>query len=494
MASTRITTVPSWSAPERRIADAVRVAAFVLAVLLVEAVVARGVTSTEGISRPILLLAGVGAVAFVLRFPLPTALVLFGLTDFIFYPTFFAFELGPLSIRPHELALVGLLFLAAVRPKRQTWGGAPGLALAAFLGLVALAGALAVADGRAPLTDVFNWGRPFAMLTFFYVVVRLFPEPRERRLLLTGGAAIAAVAGVVALMVALGAGFGETLSGGGETIVKEEEGAGGLLRVRLAGLSMAYALFWFVVVRLVTAKHGRRMGWGLALAGMALAIAISFNRNMWLGLIAGLILMMVIGGPFVRSRLSAAIAVSLGAIVLLASFGSATDSRVLEPVVQRGSTLFNPRKVQQSSSLTDRDREQRVAWPAAQRHLVTGIGPGVDFGVYNFDFVGPHSVKVEPQLFLHNQYLYLLLICGIPGLVAFLLFLGIPIVRSFRRVPIDPAVTACGVGIAMIMISSIVAIYFSVEDMTTVLGLLAGVIVADFEGPAADGLESGLAP
>jgi O-antigen ligase len=227
---------------------------------------------------------------------------------------------------------------------------------------------------------------------------------------------------------------------------------------------------------------------------MVLAISISFNRNMWLGLIAGLILMMVIGGPFVRSRLGAAIAVSLGAIVLLASFGSATDSRVLEPVVQRGSTLFNPRKVQQSSSLTDRDREQRVAWPAAQRHLVTGIGPGVDFGVYNFDFVGPHSVKVEPQLFLHNQYLYLLLICGIPGLLAFLLFLGIPIARSFRRVPIDPAVTACGVGIAMIMISSIVAIYFSVEDMTTVLGLLAGVIVADFEGPAADGLESGLAP
>lgn len=492
MASTRTITVPSWSAPGRRIPDAARVAAFVLAALLVELVVARGVTSTDGISRPIVLLAGVGAAAFVLRFPLPTALIFFGLTDFIFYPTFFAFELGPLSIRPHELALVGLLFLAAVRPKRQTWGGAPGLALAAFLAMLALAGSLAVADGRAPLTDVFNWARPFALLTFFYVVVRLFPEARERRLLLTGGVAIAAAAGVVALVVALGAGFGETLSGGGETIVKEEEGAGGLLRVRLAGLSMAYGLFWFAMVRLVTAPRGNRLGWGLALAGMSLAIAISFNRNMWLGLIAGLVLMMVVAGPFVRSRLSAAIAVSIAGIVLLASFGSATDSRVLEPVVQRGSTLFNPRKVQQSSSLSDREQEQRVAWPKAQRNLVTGIGPGVDFGVYNLDFVGPHSVKVEPQLFLHNQYLYLLLICGIPGLMAFLSFLVVPVVRAFRRAPTDPVITACGVGIVMIMISSIVAIYFSVEDMTTVLGLLAGVIVADFEGPAADGRGSGL--
>ena len=65
--------------------------------------------------------------------------------------------------------------------------------------------------------------------------------------------------------------------------------------------------------------------------------------------------------------------------------------------------------------------------------------------------------------------------------------------RSFRRAPIDPAITACGVGIAMIMISSVVAIYFSVEDMTAVLGLLAGVIVADLDGRASEGLDSGLA-
>lgn len=491
MASTRTTTVPSWLAAVRLPPDAARLAGFFAAALLLELVVARG-AAAGGMSRPILLLAGIGASAFVLRFPIATALALFCLTDFIFYPTFFAFEIGPLSIRPHELALFGLLFLAAVRPKRQTWGGAAGLALAAFLAMLALAGGLALLDGRAPLTDIFNWARPFALLTLFYVVVRLFPEPRERRLLLTGGVVIAAVAGVIALFVALGAGFGDTLSGGGETIIKEEEGAAGLLRVRLSGLSMAYALFWFAVVRLLSAGRGTRLGWALGLAGMALAIAISFNRNMWLGLIAGLILMMVVGGPRVRNRLTAAIVVFLAGIVLLASLGSATDNPVLKPVVQRGSTLFNPSKVEQSKSLTNRSLETRVAWPKAQRHALTGIGPGVDFGVYNFDFVGPHSVKVETQLFLHNQYLYLLLICGLPGLVAFLLFLAIPLGQAFRRTPTDPAVTACGVGIAMIMISAIVAIYFSVEDMTTALGLLTGVIVADHQGRAADAADSGL--
>ena len=121
-----------------------------------------------------------------------------------------------------------------------------------------------------------------------------------------------------------------------------------------------------------------------------------------------------------------------------------------------------------------------------------GIGPGVEFGVFNYEFAGPHSIKAEPQLFLHNQYLYLLLIVGLPGTIAFLLFLLIPMVRSFRRTPRDPAITACGVGIAMILISSVVAIYFSVEDMTAVLGLLTGVIVADSEVRVADRLDSGL--
>jgi O-antigen ligase len=491
VASTRTTTIPTWPEAAHRLPDAARLAALVLAALALEALLARGVAG-EGLSQPILLFAGVAAVTFVLRFPMATALVLLGLTDFLFYPTFFAFELGPLSVRPHELALIGLLFLSVVRPQRRSWGGGAGFALAAFLGILLTAGALAVSDGRAPLTDVFSWGRPFVLLTFFYVVVRLFPRPEQRRLLLSGAAVLAAVAGVVALFVALGAGIGDTLKGSGETILKEEEGAAGLLRVRLAGLSAAYALFWYVAVRAAAPKARRRAGWVLVLAGMALAIAISFNRNMWLGLIAGLALMMVVGGPFVRSRLTVALAVSVAAIALIGTFGSATESRVLDPVVQRGSTLLNPGKVEASNSLSDRERETRIAWPKAQENAVIGIGPGVNFGVYNFEFAGPHSIKVETQLFLHNQYLYLLLICGLPGLIAFLFFLGIPVVRSFRRVPTDPAITACGVGIAMIMISSIVAIYFSVEDMTAILGLLAGVIVADHEGQAPDRLSSGL--
>jgi O-antigen ligase len=445
-----------------------------------------------GISKFLLLFGAVMAVAFVFRFPLATSLIFLGFTDFIFHSTFFSYEVGPLNVRPHEVALALLLALAVLRPARRTWGGLPGLALALFLALITLSGLIALYEGKAPLTDVFNAARSFVPLTVFFVIVRLFPGTEQRRTLLTGAAVIAAAAGVVSVLVALGWGLGDELKGEGSQIVREEKGLPGLLRVRLAGLSLGYALFWYAVVRVAAAPKGRRFGWTLILALIGSAIAVSFNRNMWVGLVCGLVLMLVLGGPIFRARLVTALAVAAGGIALLATLGSTAESRVLDPVVKRGETLFSPQQISQESSLTDREQETKTAWRTAQRNLQLGVGPGVPFGVANLEFVGPRSVMVEQQLFLHNQYLYLLLIGGIPGLIAFIAFLGVPMARSATRVPRDPAVLACGVGIAMIMVSSIVAIYFSVEDMTAVLGLLTGVLVADHEGEGVHGRPSGL--
>jgi O-antigen ligase len=489
-------TVPTWPTAAQRLAELLKVAGFALAVMAIEAILAHGVVGPQ-ISRFVFLFVGLFAVAFVFRFPMATALVLLGLTDFIFFPTFFAYQVGPLSIRPHELALAGLLVVAALRPAKRTWGGTSGAALAIFLAMVVLSAALAVAGGRASLTDAFNWARPLALLTFFYVVVRLFPAVEQRRVLLTGAAVLAAVTGVIALMVALGAGFSHALQEAGGNTVTQEEGFGQVERVRLAGLSAGYALFWFTVVQIVSKRGTPRTLWSFLLAGIALDIVVSFNRNMWLGIVIGLVLMAIVGGSMVRNRLAVAVAVAVASITLFVTFGtSSTNSHVVEPILQRGETLFNPSKTSQESSLQDRARETDKAWEAAQHHLLLGVGAGAGFGVLSNVPISSGSFIIgftqTPQLFLHNQYLYLLLISGIPGLIAFLVFLGVPLAHSVRRRPRDPPITALGVGLALIMISSVVAIYFTVEDMTAVLGLLTGVIMADFESRAADGRSSGL--
>jgi O-antigen ligase len=170
----------------------------------------------------------------------------------------------------------------------------------------------------------------------------------------------------------------------------------------------------------------------------------------------------------------------------------------VQPIVKRGATLLNPAETRKESSLEDRARESSAAWREARDNVLIGVGAGTPFGLYSTELISSGSFVIGttqvPQLFLHNQYLYLLLIAGLPGLIAFVLFLGLPAVRAFQRPQRDPAITSLGVGILMIMISSVVAIYFTVDDMTAILGLLAGAIVADSEGPAAGGEPSGLTP
>jgi len=475
-----------------RPADYLKVSAFAAGVLLVEAILARGAAAPQ-LSKFILLFLAVVGIAFVFRFPLATALALLALSDFLFHPTFFALSVGALDVRPHEVALGALLLVALVRPESRTWGGVTGAALAIFLLAIAVSGTLAFVGDAAPLTDVFNWARPLGLLTFFYVVVRLFPNPRQRGLLLVGAAVLAAATGVVALMISLGAGFGDSLQEAGGNTVREQEGAGSIDRVRLAGLSLGYALFWYAAVKLVSARGLRRLGWAAVLGGISLDIVVSFNRNMWFGLAIGFGLMTAMGGALVRSRLVAALAVGVAGIALFVVFGSsAANNQVVTPVVQRGATILNPKEVAGESSFEEREQETKVAWRTARENPLFGVGAGAPFGILTTHQIGPHSFERTPRLFLHNQYLYLLLIAGIPGLLAFLVFLGVPLARSFRRTPADPAIAACGVAIAMIMISSVVAIYFTVEDMTAVLGLLTGVLVADAEGRAPLGEDSGL--
>ena len=496
MPGTPITTAPNLPTAQTRSGKALRVGAFALVVLALEVVLAHGLVGPQ-ISKLVLLFVGVYIVAAILRFPLATAIAFLAFTDFIFYPTFFAPQVGPVTIHPNEVCVALLLVLAIARPKARTFGGVGGKALAIFLAVVVVSATIAYKSGNVSLTEAFNWSRPFFSLCFFWVVIRLFPSDEDRRTLLLGGAILAAATGVVALVVATGASFGEQLQGPGEQIIKQEGGLGSLKRVRLAGLSAGYTLFWYVAVQ-AAARIGRpRLGWLLLLAGIFLDIAVSLNRNMWIGLTVGLLLMILAGGVMIRARFANALGVVIAIVLLLFAFGSATSNdQIAKPLIERGETLFHPQKTASSSSLQERGTETEEAWQTIQEHPVLGVGAGADFGVTHqavtFGSTGTVSVKTEEQLFLHDQYLYLLLLGGPIALISFVVFLGSAVRQAWTRAPRDPAITACGVGIVLVMLSAVVAIYFSSDDMTAMLGLLAGVIFADSTGRGGEGLSSGL--
>lgn len=490
--------IPSISAPIRlrsalQSPDLARTVGFGAIVLVLELVLAHALIAPQ-VSKIVLLFLAVVFAAVILRFPMATALVFLVLTDFIFYPTAFAKEVGPISLRAHDIALVLLLGLAIIKPKRRTWGGTTGGALLVFLVLVVLSDVIALQRGTN-FHEAITWGRPLFLLTLFYVVVRLFPSVEQRKTLLLGAAVIGAATGVVALAASTGGGLASALKKAAPETIRISEGEGSIDRVRLPGLSIGYGVFWYAVTQIVAKRGSARWGWSFLLGGIALDIIVSFNRNMWIGVLVGLLLMAAFGGTFLRGRLAAGVGVVIALVAVVVIFGGpTTNSKVVQPVVERGSTLLSPGKTSKESSLTERERETTVALKTAQANPVIGVGAGSPFGMMTREtnsssFTG---YVLIPQLFLHNQYLYLVLISGIPGLIAFLLFLLTPIVSALRRVPRDPAIAACGIGIAMIMLSAVVAIYFTVENMTAVLGLLTGVIVADREDRAASELSSGL--
>ncbi len=453
--------------------EAGRLASLAALVVLTEAVLAAAIVVPRvSVLAKLAFLAAV--VAVVLRWPMVAVTAVLAGAASVVSPAVLTLSMGPLDLRGYELALGALLLVAVLVPRRRSWGGWPGGLLAAFLAAVGLGTALAVLDGRTDLSTGYNWARGFAPLLLFYAIVRLFPDEAQVHRLLTVGAALGALSGLVALMIAGGAQLDWLFAGAADQFV--DPGGGAIPRLRLPGVALAYGLLWYAGSRTLATTGRSRLGWTLAAMGMVASVALSFNRNMWIGAVFGLALLLVLGGGRLRRGLVVALVagVSVASVVLLVGLEHGGGSP-LQPVIARGETLLDPGAVARSGSLQARFSENERAWAAFTQHPLTGIGAGASFGVFFHDDVNG-AVRRMDQLFLHNQYLYLLLIGGVPALLAFLGFLAGVLGAAWRRV--GEHVVPCVVGLAMILLSAVVMISFADSNMATALALLAGALVA----------------
>ena len=133
------------------------------------------------------------------------------------------------------------------------------------------------------------------------------------------------------------------------------------------------------VVQIAHRGNAPATGGRLLLGGIGIDIVVSFNRNMWLGLIFGAVLMAVFGGCVVRNRMAAGAAVVVGErVTLFVVFGSSRPTTsVVAAAPQTRSDDLQPRK--------NRHRKARyrtgpwrpsTAWKTAQDHLLLGVGAG----------------------------------------------------------------------------------------------------------------------
>jgi O-antigen ligase len=187
---------------------------------------------------------------------------------------------------------------------------------------------------------------------------------------------------------------------------------------------------------------------------------------------------MVLAGPRVRGRLVVGVLLAgVAAIGTLSLPNKVASSEQLGLILQRATTLLSPQHIGQESSLQHRAEETATAWRAFQTHPVLGVGPGADFGV-RFNFNAGNGVYLTGvQRFLHDQWLWMLLVGGVPALAACALFLGSALLRAWRPRDRSLSQTALGVGLAMTALSSFVMISLSVYEFCLMLGVVCAAIL-----------------
>ena len=452
----------------------------VLAVAVVAVEIGIGAALVDARFLPLLAaFAALGGLALTYRFPLAAIGVALLFAASVFHDARFDVPFGPLSLHPTEVVLGALLVVALLRPRRKWWGGFAGGALAAFLGWLTLATVLAVAAGRVGATDALGWVRPFGLLAVFFVVVRLMPDEHRARQVLTVGAGVGAATGALAVLVGVTNGAESLLADPANTFITAGEGLGVIERVRFPGLALSYLLFWYAVARALASHGGRRWCWSLVVLANLAAVTISFNRNMWIGLILGLLLLLIGGGVLIRRRVGAVLALTAAGIAVLVLSGPEVSERsALTPLAERAGTIVTPQRATTDRSLRSRDPENRRAWKAVQGHLLTGIGVGVPWGSFVVDGLPNGGLKRTRQLYLHNQYLYLVVAGGAPALLAFLCFIGALLHAAWFGPQRRTELAACGVGFVMLLVSSVVMISFSTRNWTVAIGVVSGAVVA----------------
>jgi len=344
---------------------------------------------------------------------------------------------------------------------------APQVAVALLL-LGGLAGMFVGVSNGVDLNDAMRDARDIVFYATFWLALTAFSD-RDSRFLVFKIGAWAAVAIVLAQIVqgVLGP---STLLFVADNPLQElitcasrvcaDPAAEGFPRVRPPGLVLVYATACFAAAYLLWGPRRRRVAVGLLLAVCGTGVLVSQNRNMLIGLVAGLGLVGLLAKR--RGRLAAVMAVG---IVIVSVFAGATgrssvgDSTVLERVT----SLTSLSDLEASSTVRDRLRENSIALDTLAESPIVGVGWGVPFGLSLTVFRDGEFTTVQP-LFIHQQYLHIWLRAGVLGLVGLLAALVLSVVfgvRWLRRGDEESAWLGAGViaAVTAIAVSSLVGIY-----------------------------------
>ena len=329
-----------------------------------------------------------------------------------------------------------------------------------------------IGHGAAAKTAVAEFRPMVYVLAIVPALVAVSTRQRARRLVLfaAGLAFLVSVASVIQVLVGPRILLFNVDSF--EALVRADPSTG-FLRVRPPGLYLVYAAAAWALCRLIWGRGGR----GAAVAGAVLVasvtgIALSFNRNMMVGLVLGVFVAFLAA----RRKGRAVALVLVAGILLLGGLVMLDHDYLNQPVVNRFASLLD--SGERGSALSDRAMETAAALQSIVRQPLLGLGWGPGYGALATR-LSRGTVTTFERPWIHNQFLGFWVRAGVLGALALVMIYGLAVVTAGRN---SRAATSDEDWIDLALVASITAFALSSivdivvgnpNNLVVLMGLLA---------------------
>jgi O-antigen ligase len=284
---------------------------------------------------------------------------------------------------------------------------------------------------------------------------------------------LSVIVSILSLLAAASGSVGHLLTSvDAGAVTSVSRAVGGTSRIRLPGLFLVYGMTIPTLVLVLLVKDRWRSLRVAALLLMIGAIAVSLNRNMYFGGVAGLLVALLVGGGPLRFRFLIS-AVTIAAIVTLVVQSTVAPAVTAEISTRAQSALSA--QVLSSNSAQARADEFSHALNSIAHHPWTGVGWFQNYGSYDGG---------TPRLGVEDWYLHLATDLGIPVALAFLLIPAVLLSYGLGRArraaaPLDRALVAAGMGaLVALLLSCLVGTYLQDPNSMTAFGFICGFLLA----------------
>jgi O-antigen ligase len=252
----------------------------------------------------------------------------------------------------------------------------------------------------------------------------------------------------------------------------------GVARINIPGSAMVYVMLVPVLILHATPEYlkGRKWLSLIPVVLLPLAIAFTFSRNLWIGIILAIIIFVAVARVESKKLISliAVLVVLATLLVPLASSYYARVNDITEALFFRANSLFAGDELLNDPSTQWRLEENELAIPKIKEHPILGLGPGAEYRKPTRQVGGLTS-------YIHNGYLYMLLDFGITGFLPFLWFSIIYLIRGFSSwyTLKEPVFRAIVIGFAVsyiaVLSSSTTSPRLLEANYATLLGVMLGI-------------------